>query len=132
MPSDTPTPVAILAAHDYIAGVSSCPCGWHWTETRTYACGEDLRIARAYNDHLIAALAEHYHLLPKVEHNDSFEGNDDEHGWRSWSLPGGGINVFDDGAISMEVRYAYGVDPTGVRVIASALASAADVAEEPK
>lgn len=70
MPSDTPTPAAILAAHDYIAGVSSCPCGWRWTETRTYACGEDLRIARAYNDHLIAALSEHYHLLPRIKLSD--------------------------------------------------------------
>ncbi|MDJ0454390.1 hypothetical protein [Gordonia amicalis] len=125
--SDTPTPaeIAAKALHDMPSPIAETEFEpGYWRSCVTWA-----QLIEKAAPAVIAALSEHYHLLPKAEHNDSFEGNDDEHGWRSWSLPGGGINVFDDGAISMEIRYAYGVDPTGVRVIASALASAADVAE---
>lgn len=55
-------------------------------------------------------------------------GNDDENGWSTWSFhPSGGVTVFDDGEISIEIPYQHGsITADSLRYMASALESAAN------
>ncbi|WKW86359.1 hypothetical protein SEA_BUDSKI_82 [Gordonia phage Budski] len=69
MPSDTPTPAEIAAEHRYreqdhgtIEGVAYCWCGWSTKIVNTHKTAITL-----WSEHVIAALSEHYHLLPKSE-----------------------------------------------------------------
>ncbi|QYC53742.1 hypothetical protein SEA_LEROY_76 [Gordonia phage Leroy] len=68
MPSDTPTPAEIAAKHRYreqdhstIEGVAYCWCGWSTKIANTHKTAITL-----WSEHVIAALSEYYHLLPKA------------------------------------------------------------------
>ncbi|AUE23689.1 hypothetical protein SEA_TONIANN_114 [Gordonia phage Toniann] len=65
--SDTPTPAEITAAHspDVVLGnkwiCTAIGCDW---SLRT---NDRIKGRQGHAEHVIAALSEHYHLLPKVE-----------------------------------------------------------------
>ncbi|ATW60849.1 hypothetical protein SEA_GETALONG_80 [Gordonia phage Getalong] len=71
MPSDTPTPAEIAAAHSVVDDQTNWPeQGKEWVMCR---CGDQfgghIGDGRGYGQHgahVIAALPEHYHLLPKA------------------------------------------------------------------
>ncbi|AYR00159.1 hypothetical protein PBI_PAT3_42 [Mycobacterium phage Pat3] len=44
------------ALHRWRGDFLGCGCGWNWPEVRTFFCGEDKRIARAYAAHVVDAL----------------------------------------------------------------------------
>ncbi|QCG77237.1 hypothetical protein SEA_LUTUM_80 [Gordonia phage Lutum] len=132
--SDTPTPAEIAAKHRYrdqdhstIAGTAYCWCGWSTRIVNTHKTAITL-----WSEHVIAALAEHYHLLPKAEPTDTYDHCREEPmvGWEIEQGPHF-VRVLDD-----EVQLEYDgepeepISPEAARYFASALASAADVAEE--
>ncbi|QSL99827.1 hypothetical protein SEA_ODAY_83 [Gordonia phage ODay] len=57
MPSDTPTPAEIAGAH----------LSYPWAGGSGCDCGAEFANARDHGAHVVAALSEHYHLLPRVE-----------------------------------------------------------------
>ncbi|QHJ86413.1 hypothetical protein SEA_KUWABARA_77 [Gordonia phage Kuwabara] len=122
MPSDTPTPAEIVAAH----------LSYPWAGGSGCSCGEEFANARDHGAHVIAALSEHYHLLPKAEPTDTYDHCREEPmiGWEIEQGPHF-VRVLDD-----EVQLEYDgepeepISPEAARYFASALASAADVAEE--
>ncbi|WNM74478.1 hypothetical protein SEA_BEARBQ_76 [Gordonia phage BearBQ] len=138
MPSDTPTPAEIAAEHRYreqdhgtIEGVAYCWCGWSTKIVNTRKTAIAL-----WSEHVIAALSEHYHLLPKAEVQGPNASGDyiipvktkrpqDNPHIRIEPVNPWGERVMHPLAVPQPFR-----DPDLARGFAAALASAADVAEE--
>ncbi|UAW08323.1 hypothetical protein SEA_WHITNEY_76 [Gordonia phage Whitney] len=122
MPSDTPTPAEIAAALEQTVAEA--------IDGKIYFLGRDeLDYATKA---VIAALSEHYHLLPKAEPTDTYDHCREEP-MVGWEIPSWKHFVR---ALDGEVQLEYDgepeepIAPQTARYFAAVLASAADVAEE--
>ncbi|QAU07216.1 hypothetical protein HOV03_gp76 [Gordonia phage Asapag] len=135
--SDTPTPAEIAAAHspDVVLGnkwiCTAIGCDW---SLRT---NDRIKGRQGHAEHVIAALSEHYHLLPKVE---PYPDDTVHPYWVATDVDGPQVVKVTDSddscdenwvGIEFSARWRT-VDVATARRLASMFASAADVAEEPK